>query len=330
MENFNIELVKQIRFYNEIDFFCAFERYIKYITMGIELKYNAEDYDESINFNGVVYSSRENALKDIFEELDKMNDFFMACNHDGKAVSIENEIKKSLDNFNNEEKERYIFLLLRSFARYDNFCSSGGTECLSKIMKSEIVDVTSIDIIERHLLWAGVIVSGFAMLLDILLLERGINLLWYQEMSGIYLIENRNKRDYIEYLGSEKLVQRYIDEALPKLEPQQTPEPTNTKPQQNKLPNELNTDEALKYFAKAKEIGLIDDNYTWLKGKQLLACFCREMSFKLELGKGGRISWQPFEILFKTKKGSLRSNLNDIQKTGEAPTDIYLVDKVFK
>ena len=54
------------------------------------------------------------------------------------------------------------------------------------------------------------------------------------------------------------------------------------------------------------------------------------MSSKLDLGKGDRISWQPFEILFTIKKGSLRSNLNDIQKTGESPTDIYLVDKVFE
>lgn len=262
MGNLNIELVKQMRFCNEIDFFCAFEKYLKYIAMGVELKYNAEDYDESINFNGFVYSSRENALKDICEELDKMNDFFMACSHDGKAVPIENEIKKSLDHFNNEEKERYIFLLLRSFARYDNFCSSGGDDCLSEIMKGRTIDVESIDNIVKHLLWAGVIVTGLAMLLDIILLERGINLLWYQEMSGIYLIEERDKSEYAEYLGSEKLVQRYIDEALPKLEPQQAPEPTNTKPQQEEL-----TEREKQYYEKAITQGMAiktDSGYKWL------------------------------------------------------------------
>ncbi len=244
-----------------------------------------------------------------------------------KDSAIYNKIRTNIDKLQESERERFIFSLLQPFGEYCNIRVDSGkfkdliTTATKKLFQRNI---------ESSLLGLMSIIQTFFTTLDAILLERGINLLWYQEMSGIYLIEERDKRDYIEYLGSEKLVQRYIDEALPKLEPQQVPEPTNTKPQQGKLPDELNTDEALKYFAKAKEIGLIDDNYTWLKGKQLLACFCRDMSFKLDLGKGGRISWQPFEILFKTKKGSLRSNLNDIQKTGEAPTDIYLVDKVFK
>lgn len=110
------------------------------------------------------------------------------------------------------------------------------------------------------------------------------------------------------------------------------------KPQQTKkqeastdiLPKELNTDEALRYFAKAKENGLIDDNYKWLKGKQLLACFCHDMSQTLTLGKGDRIAWKPFETLFGMTKGTLRSNYNDIQKTGQNPSDIALVDSIFQ
>lgn len=102
------------------------------------------------------------------------------------------------------------------------------------------------------------------------------------------------------------------------------------KQQSVQLPPELDTDEARKYFAKAKEIGLIDDNYKWLKGKQLLACFCYDMSKRLSLGKGERISWKPFEALFGIEKGKLRSYFNDIQKTGKNPSDIALVDGVFK
>lgn len=98
----------------------------------------------------------------------------------------------------------------------------------------------------------------------------------------------------------------------------------------NILPSELNTDEALKYFARAKENGLIDDNYKWLKGKQLLACFCHDMSKKLTLGKCDRIAWKPFEKLFGITKGTLRSNYNDIQKTGQNPSDIALVDSIFQ
>lgn len=99
---------------------------------------------------------------------------------------------------------------------------------------------------------------------------------------------------------------------------------------EDSLPAELQTDEAFKYFAKAKENGLIDDNYKWRKGEQLLACFCHDMSNKLSLGKGERISWQPFEKLFRKEKGKLRSNYNDIQKTGQNPSDIALVDDIFK
>lgn len=98
----------------------------------------------------------------------------------------------------------------------------------------------------------------------------------------------------------------------------------------NGLPGELKTDEALRCFAKAKEIGLIDDDYRWLKGKQLLACFCHDMSQRLALGRNGRIAWKPFEILFGIETGKLRSNYNDIQKTGQNPSDIALVEAVFE
>ena len=109
--------------------------------------------------------------------------------------------------------------------------------------------------------------------------------------------------------------------------PQQEEQPQATN---NHLPSKLDTDKAHRYFAKAKEIGLIDDNYKWLKGKQLLACFCHDMSQSLSLGKGERIAWKPFEALFGIEKGKLRSNYNDIQKTGQNPSDIALVDDVFK
>lgn len=96
------------------------------------------------------------------------------------------------------------------------------------------------------------------------------------------------------------------------------------------LPVELQTDEAIRYIDKANKLGLIDDNGHWLKGLQMLACFARDMSIKLHLGKGERIAWQPFEKYFGIAKGRLRLNYNDIQKTGQTPTDIYLIDKVFE
>ena len=101
-------------------------------------------------------------------------------------------------------------------------------------------------------------------------------------------------------------------------------------PQQGEMSKELNIPEAKMYFAKAIELGLMDDNNNWLKGWQMLACFAREMSLKLKLGKGERIAWKPFEAMFCVPKGKLRLNYNDIQKTGQDPKEVYLIDKVFE
>lgn len=117
---------------------------------------------------------------------------------------------------------------------------------------------------------------------------------------------------------------------------QDTEKLTHSEPQQPTLPMELDNDEAAKYFAKAIEIGLMDESYNWSKGMQLLSCFAREMSLRLGLNKAQnsdgtqRISWQPFEQLFKIDKGKLRSNYNDIQKTGQTPHGIELIDKIFE
>jgi hypothetical protein len=98
----------------------------------------------------------------------------------------------------------------------------------------------------------------------------------------------------------------------------------------------LANNDAKKYLAKAMQLGLIDANYKWLKGLQLLACFAMEMSLRLKLGKGvnsngqPRISWKPFENLFGVPSGKLRLNLNDIQKTGQDPKEIELINKVFE
>lgn len=104
----------------------------------------------------------------------------------------------------------------------------------------------------------------------------------------------------------------------------------------SELPKELQSDEAKKFFDKAIDLGLMNESYKWERGLQLLACFAREMSLNLNMGKGcnadgtKRISWKPFEILFGIERNKLRLNYNDIQKTGQNPSDIDLIDKVFK
>ena len=102
------------------------------------------------------------------------------------------------------------------------------------------------------------------------------------------------------------------------------------------LPQELDSDTAKEYFARAIEAGLMTKQYKWLKSQSLLACFAREMSLKLCLNKAQnsdgtfRISWRPFEVLFGCPKYSLRTSYNDIVKTGDNPKEIEKVDKIFK
>lgn len=100
------------------------------------------------------------------------------------------------------------------------------------------------------------------------------------------------------------------------------------------FPDELNTEQAKKYFAKAIEAGLMNEQYKWAKSKALLACFCREMSNKLNLSKatkddGGKyVKWKPFEMLFGYR--NLKLDLNQIKQTGENPKGIEIVDSIFK
>lgn len=150
-------------------------------------------------------------------------------------------------------------------------------------------------------------------------------------ISEIYIWNKQRKQALV------KLRDEYLQQIHQNKAPEQKPEPEQAaqEPQQT-MPNELNNDEAKRYFKKAIDIGLMDANYKWLKGLQLLACFARDMSINLHLGKGvnshdsPRISWKPFETLFKLPVGKLRLNYNDIQKTGQPPRDIWMVDKVFE
>lgn len=176
-----------------------------------------------------------------------------------KDSAIYDKIRTNIDKLQESERERFIFSLLQPFGEYCNIrVDSGKFKDLITTATKNLFQRN----IESSLLGLISIIQTFFTTIDAILLERGINLLWYQEMSGIYLIEERDKRDYIEYLGSEKLVQRYIDEALPKLEPQQAPEPTNTKPQQEEL-----TEREKQYYEKAITQGMAiktDSGYKWL------------------------------------------------------------------
>jgi hypothetical protein len=218
-------------------------------VMGLEIKYKIGAYKK-----GISSSSRQEAVKYIIKELEKVIITDHSVYESRDFLFYINRKVEVIDTLKGKDKERYIFTLLRPFAKYSEIAKS---DVFKNILKGE-----NLQVLEEQICYFVGLVEEYAITLDAILLERGINLLWYQEMSGIYLIEERDKRDYIDYLGSEKLVQRYIDEALPKLEPQQASEPTNTKPQQEEL-----TEREKQYYEKAITQGMAiktDSGYKWL------------------------------------------------------------------
>lgn len=135
----------------------------------------------------------------------------------------------------------------------------------------------------------------------------------------------------------EEALKEMVEEAKNKEIPFDTNSDTSTglSPDGEKLPKVLDTPECWEIWEQAKEKGVISDAFKWQKGLQLLACFAREMSLRFSLGKGGnsngtkRINWRIFEELFNIEKGKLRSNYNDIQKTGIEPSEIYIINEIF-
>lgn len=163
-------------------------------------------------------------------------------------------------------------------------------------------------------------------------------LVWFTFTGDIYGDEDKQRlQPLCEYLYNTE-IGRTVQQVIFERDKSDTPDlnETTARPEAVTLPDILATPEALKIFEQARELGLIDRDYKWLKGLQLLACFAREMSLKLGLGKGNnsdgtpRISWQPFERLFNISNGKLRANYNDVQKTGQNPGDHTLIDGIFK
>lgn len=112
--------------------------------------------------------------------------------------------------------------------------------------------------------------------------------------------------------------------------------PEGIKSMTHTLPAELDNEMGRRYLSRAVEAGLMSEQHKWLASQSLLACFCQEMSVKLDLGKGysregqKRVCWKPFEELFNVKAKNLITSLNDIKKTGQNPIGIEKVEAIFK
>jgi len=242
------------------------------------------------------------------------------CRELGKIdmQEVENEISYTLSTLQGMELSRYVHRLITPF----NYYITTLEQYADIWARLEEYNTSEGDNEEAYnfLLDLKDIFHEYICRLDGVLLYHHIDLMKVQQDCGVVLMRERSMNDLAWAVGSEVLAKKLVNDCQQAPEPQQEPI----------LAERLKKDDAQKYFKKAIELKLMDENYKWLKGLEMLACFARDMSNKLNMGKGDRISWKPFEELFCIERGKLRLNYNDIQKTGRSPTESNLIDKVFE
>ena len=183
------------------------------------------------------------------------------------------------------------------------------------------------DTVESCLMYFHRLACKFADRLDALLLEQGINLLWYQQECGIYLKSRRNIIDVSHYIGSYELTNKYIDEALPKL--------GNPQSECITLPKELNTDEAKSLLQKIKYCVPEGDLYRWTGTASLFGYFVDIVSDTLNVRpSNGHIPWKIFKIAFQRSDSDIataKQAINDYRNKGLSEPEGFLgIKKVCK
>lgn len=167
----------------------------------------------------------------------------------------------------------------------------------------------------------------FAAVLDAVLLKFGIDFMQVQKDCGVYLIERRSaehKQRLSQYLGTEEIIQRYLE----RLEPQQPQKVGNT------IPNELRTAEAMELLDKAKEVGLLDNAYKWNRkySNTLAGCFVAGLCLRLNLDhckQNDHIPWRYFAFMgIGGQKPNGQSGYENYKKTKSKPKNIELVEAI--
>lgn len=289
--------------------------------------------------------------------IEETNKFDFSIINTKRLAPIFQEIQTNLHLLADRARESYIYGLLTPFKDWvrivNGRADEGESEWCKERLKHQAEQIFKIlngdyvrDTIEGALQKWSSIVINYSNRLDAILLQEGEDLLRYQQITGVRLIEYRDLSALDYYCGSVGVARKYIADLTPTTHPGTSTgfsitdlvidtSTGATAPEGWRLPSELDTPEAWEIWRQAQERGLISKDFRWLKGKQLLACFAREMSLRFHLGKGvnsdgsKRINWKIFEDLFKIERGKLRNNYNDIQKTGEEPSDINIINEIF-
>ena len=104
----------------------------------------------------------------------------------------------------------------------------------------------------------------------------------------------------INYYGKEKEVKKDNTKEEDFVQPMTELQAT-AKDWRDLLPQELTSEDAKKMIETAIEAGLIKVRgcrLKWTKSKQLLAYYAEQMCKRLNLTKGDKMTWKPFETLF--------------------------------
>ncbi len=157
----------------------------------------------------------------------------------------------------------------------------------------------------------------FGSALDALLLTRGINLLWYQRKSGIYLFEQRDITGLALYCGSRELAEHYISKAQPQLQTERAqPQPD----QRPAMPKELDSDEARGLFDKTPYCRRDGNLYRWTGTVALFGYFVESANTRLDLRPSSdRTQWEPFKVAFQMQSKDIRTArqaVNDYKNKG--------------
>ena len=127
---------------------------------------------------------------------------------------------------------------------------------------------------------------------------------WFAEMPRVKLRDYHDHDQLAMSLNYLKVSRRELYEvysALLLIKRYERGEADNVKSWEDLLPKELSSEEAKEMIETAIEAGLIEIHgykLKWTKSKQLLAYYTEQMCKKLNIGKGEKTSWKPFEKIF--------------------------------
>lgn len=137
----------------------------------------------------------------------------------------------------------------------------------SDFLKNIVDDILPQWGLERCLILYYESYKEFANQLDAILLRFGFDLMEFQKVSGCFLIDDRNFDELVDILGSEAVVEYYINRLH---KPQQ-------KEEGFRLPRSLDVGNARKYIERAIEKGYMEqkgNGCRWLRTKAQLGYFC--------------------------------------------------------